>query len=128
MESVAESFQWPVNGRIVSSFGAREAGGANKGIDIAASEGAEVFASRSGTVSFVHPELPRFGKTVIIDHGDGFATVYAYLGDILIQPGQSVLRGQAIAKVGSSIDTGRPAVHFEVRRKQKPQNPSYYLP
>ncbi len=128
VEIPAEGFLWPVRGKVVSSFGTKEAGAMNKGIDIAVSEGAGVAASRSGTVSFVHADLPGFGKTIIIDHGDGFATVYAYLGEIAVQAGQAVARGQRIATAGRNVRSGGPMIHFEIRRKQKPQNPFYYLP
>jgi murein DD-endopeptidase MepM/ murein hydrolase activator NlpD len=123
-----ESFVWPVEGRVVSVFGLRGPGGVNKGIDIEAPRGAEVQASRGGRVSFTHENLPGFGKTIILDHGEGFATVYAYLEEILVNSGQGVDQHQVIARVGAGGRARGSALHFEVRRKQKPQNPFHYLP
>lgn len=122
-----EPFVWPVEGRVISIFGTRRQATVNKGIDIQAPAGTEVVASRSGWVSFIHEGLPGFGKTVILDHRDGFATVYAYMGEILVRPGQEVAQRQPIARVGATGRTEVPALHFEIRRNQKPQNPFYYL-
>jgi len=123
-----QDFVWPVSGRVISVFGMRRGTTLNKGIDIQAPQGTEVWAARGGHVSFVHEGLPGFGKTIILDHGDGFATVYAYVGQILVRKGESVVQHQVIARVGSTGRTEVPALHFEVRRNQKPQNPFHYLP
>lgn len=123
-----EAFAWPVQGRVISVFGLRSAGGVNKGIDIEAPLGSEVKASRRGRVSFIHENLPGFGKTIILDHGDGFATVYAYAQEILVAPGQEVDQHQVIARVGAGGRARVAALHFELRRNQKPQNPFHYLP
>ena len=122
-----DEFVWPVRGKIVSVFGMRRGGALNKGIDIQASGGTQVMASRGGIVSFVHQGLPGFGKTVILDHGDGFATVYAYIGEILVRQGEVVSQRQVIARVGKSGRTEVPALHFEIRYHQRPKNPFYYL-
>ena len=127
-ESSSADFIWPVRGKVISIFGTRRRGTVNKGIDIQARPGAEVYAARNGTVSFTHEGLPGFGKTIILDHGDGFASVYAYVGEILVQPGDAVAQRQAIARVGETGRTEVPALHFEIRRHQKAQNPLRYLP
>lgn len=116
-----------MQGRVISIFGMRRRGAINKGIDIQARRGADVVAARGGEVAFVHENLPGFGKTIILDHGSGFATVYAYIGEILVRPGERVSQRQVIARVGKSGRSEVPALHFEVRRHQKPQNPFYYL-
>ncbi len=121
-------FVWPVDGRVISIFGSRRKGNMNKGVDIQAPGGSDVRASRSGRVSFVHEALPGFGKTIIVEHGGGFATVYAYIDQILVRSGDSVAQRQVIARVGKTGRTEVPALHFEIRRRQKPQNPLYYLP
>ncbi len=123
-----EGFVWPVEGKVISVFGMRRGNAVNKGIDIQASTGSEVVAARSGQVNFVHESLPGFGKTIILDHGDGFATVYAYVSQILVRKGEEVTQRQVIARVGSSGRADGPALHFEIRKHQKPQNPFYYLP
>ena len=121
-------FIWPVKGKVISIFGTRRRGTVNKGIDIQAREGTEVYAARGGRVSFTHEGLPGFGKTIILDHGHGFASVYAYVGEILVGQGDVVAQRQVIARVGESGRAEVPALHFEIRKAQKAQNPLFYLP
>lgn len=121
-------FVWPVQGRVIAIFGTRRRGTINKGIDIQARPGAEVLASRSGRVSFIHESLPGFGKTIILEHTGGFASVYAYVGEILVHQGDAVAQRQRIARVGETGRAQVPALHFQIRRQQKPQNPLHYLP
>ena len=113
---------------MISIFGARGGGRVNKGVDIQASSGSDVRAARGGRVDFIHENLPGFGKTIIIDHGDGFASVYAYVSEILVRKGDVVAQRQVIARVGKTGRAEVPALHFQIRRNQKPQNPLYYLP
>lgn len=117
-----------MQGRVIAIFGTRRRGTINKGIDIQARSGAEVVAARSGRVSFIHESLPGFGKTIILEHENGFASVYAYVSEILVRQGDWVAQRQKIARVGSTGRTEVPALHFEIRREQKPQNPLRYLP
>ncbi len=126
--SDATEFIWPVEGKVISIFGMRQGTLLNKGIDIQAPLGREVLAARGGLVSFIHEGLPGFGKTIIIDHRDGFATVYAYVGQILVEKGERVAQRQIIARVGRTGRTDVSALHFEVRRNQRPENPFHYLP
>jgi len=123
-----EGFIWPVKGTVVSYFGATSNMAKNKGIDIAARQGAAVLASRGGKVTFTSERLKGYGKTVIIDHLDGFETVYAYNTQNLVDTNQRVDQGDVIAKTGKTGRADRPTLHFEIRRKHKPQNPFYYLP
>ena len=123
-----EPFAWPVQGRVISIFGTRWRGRVNKGIDVQARAGSEVRAARSGKVSFVHEGLPGLGKTIILEHAEGFASVYAYVGEILVRQGDWVAQRQVIARVGETGRTSVPALHFEIRRNQKAQNPLRYLP
>ncbi len=123
-----EQFIWPAQGKVISIFGSKWRGRVNKGIDIQARSGSEVRAARSGKVSFVHEGLPGFGKTIIVEHAEGFASVYAYVGEILVGQGDIVAQRQVIARVGETGRTHVPALHFEVRRNQRAQNPLHYLP
>ena len=124
----AEEFTWPVQGKVIAIFGTRWRGRVNKGIDVQARTGTEVRATRSGKVSFVHEGLPGFGKTIILEHAEGFASVYAYVGEILVRQDEWVNQRQVIARVGETGRTQVPALHFEIRRNQKAQNPLHYLP
>ncbi|MBI3323127.1 MAG: M23 family metallopeptidase [Candidatus Omnitrophica bacterium] len=126
--SPSAGFVWPVQGRVISVFGSRGRGRVNKGVDIQAPSGAEVRAARGGRVDFVHEGLPGFGKTIILDHEDGFASVYAYVSEILVRRGEVVAQRQVIARVGRTGRAEVPALHFQIRRNQKPQNPLHYLP
>ena len=121
-------FIWPVKGALLASFGARHHGVANQGIDVAAPAGTPVVASRGGRVAFVGDEVPGYGKTIIIDHGDGYHSVYAWNGEVLVTAGQVVPQRQLIAKVGATGRATAPSLHFEIRRGHRPQNPFYFLP
>lgn len=93
------------------------------------SYGASIYASRGGTVIYTDPtgKQTTYGKYIIIDHGDGYTTIYAHCSQILVSQGQTVSRGQLIGKVG---DTGRvtgPHLHFEVRKDNVRQNPMNYV-
>ncbi|MBI5144364.1 MAG: peptidoglycan DD-metalloendopeptidase family protein [Candidatus Omnitrophica bacterium] len=123
-----DSFLWPVSGTVVAFFGARVDKVRNKGIDIRASIGNKVMASRSGKVVFCDDRFKGYGRTVILDHGDSYQTVYAYNSEILVKVGDSVDRGRTIARVGSTGRAKEPSLHFEIRKDGVPQNPFYYLP
>jgi len=123
-----EDFIWPVRGRVISYFGEKRDSIPNKGIDIQARDGMTVAASRSGKVIFSEDKVRGFGKTVIIDHGDGIQTVYSHNSEILARVGEDVRQAQPIAKVGSTGRGSSPYLHFEIRKRHKPQNPFYYLP
>ena len=123
-----KSFIWPVKGSVVSFYGSIEDNIKNKGIDIRAREGSRVVASRGGEVSFCDENMKGFGKTIIIDHGDSFSTVYAYNSRILVEVGQPVTKETVIAKVGNTGRAPSPRLHFEIRKNKVPKNPFYYLP
>ncbi len=122
-----EDFIWPVKGRVVSSFGEKTGPTPNKGVDIQARAGTVVVASRSGRVIFSEDKVRGFGKTVIIEHGDGIQTVYSHNSEILVKIGEDVRQGSPVAKVGSGGRENSPYLHFEIRKKHKPQNPFFYL-
>ena len=86
-----------------------------------------VTASRGGKVVYCDSHLKGFGQTVIIDHMDGFQTVYSYNADIAVKVGDMVEQKDVIAKVGSSGRAREPMLHFEIRKNGEPQNPEFYL-
>lgn len=122
------TFSWPVAGKVISYFGDKKGLVANKGIDIEAREGSDVVAADGGVVSFVDENMKGLGKTIIIDHENGFSTVYAHNSEILVKLGQKITRNQTIAKVGRTGRATKPYLHFQIRRGHEPQNPFYYLP
>lgn len=124
---VKNAFIWPVSGEVISSFSDKLDKTKNKGIDISSEEGRIVRASRGGKVVFCDSKVKGLGKTVILDHGDGYQTVYAYNSEILVKVGDKVEQSDVIARVGGTGRAKRPSLHFEIRKDGKAQNPSYYL-
>lgn len=120
-------FTWPVRGEVISPFGSKVGRVVNKGIDIQAGEGADVRAAKAGRVVYCDSHLKGFGKTVILDHGDKYQTVYAYNSDILVKVGDAVERNSVIAKAGRTGRARESMLHFEIRKDGEPQNPFYYL-
>jgi len=123
-----EDFVWPVKGKIIASFGQTFNDMINKGLNIQKYKGADVRAARSGRVVFYDSTFEEFGKTIIIDHGDGFSTVYARNSEVFIKIGDYVQRGSIIAKIGFSGKDKNVYLHFEIRKGYMPQNPYFYLP
>lgn len=119
---------WPTSGALVAHFGARVHGQPDNGIDLAALPGMTVRAAATGEVIFAGTEPERFGQLIVIDHGDGWATAYAYLGKVLIKQGAHVRAGEPIARIGASGEAKKPTLHFELRHANVPQDPVPALP
>ena len=123
-------FQWPVRGSISSDYGYRHIfGGLNfhRGVDIPAPMGTAVHAAADGTVIFAGVK-GSYGNLVIIDHGNGFQTLYGHNSGFLVQAGDVVTRGQSIAAVGSTGRSTGPHCHFEVHLNGMLVDPLMYLP
>jgi len=122
---------WPVNGHLLSSFGARTdpfsgEGAMHTGVDLSAAMGTPVHAAGDGTV--VHASWGgQYGNLVIIDHGDGVQTWYAHLSRFLVVPGQEIRRGEVLGKSGATGRVTAPHLHYEVRLGGTPVNPYKYL-
>ena len=98
----------------------------HRGIDFAGVAGTEVLAVADGIVS--HTGLDGgYGRMIEVTHGDGYVTRYAHNAKILVKPGQTVKRGDAIALMGSTGRSTGPHVHFEVLRNGKPMNPLAFV-
>ncbi len=124
-----EDFIWPIKGKVIVPFGQTYNNMLNKGINIQAQQNSDVVASRSGKVVFYDPEFLNFGKTIIIDHGNGFTTIYAGNSQVFVKPGDTVQKGAPIARVGSSQGRDKNSyLHFEIRKGYISQNPYFYLP
>ncbi|MFH1457725.1 MAG: LysM peptidoglycan-binding domain-containing M23 family metallopeptidase [Candidatus Omnitrophota bacterium] len=124
----SDDFIWPLKGRVISFFGRAFNNIVNKGINIEPYASLNVVASRSGRVVFYSESFGSYGKTLIIEHGDGFSTVYARNAEIFVKPGDTVPRGFFIAKAGSAGRDKSEYLHFEIRKGHIPQNPYFYLP
>jgi murein DD-endopeptidase MepM/ murein hydrolase activator NlpD len=124
-------FGWPVHGRISSRYGMRlhpvyRRRMMHTGLDIAAPYGSSIRAALQGRVTFVGWK-GGYGKTVVIEHPNGYETLYGHCSTILVNRGQIVKKGERVAKVGSTgVSTG-PHVHFEVRKAGKRTNPESVL-
>ena len=121
-------FAWPVQGRVISRFGAGQSGEKQNGVNIAAPLETPVRAAADGTVAYVGTGIASLGGLVIVKHGSTWTTVYGYNSRLLVQRGQAVKRGQTIALSGETGSIERPAVHFELRRGRVPVNPEDQLP
>jgi murein DD-endopeptidase MepM/ murein hydrolase activator NlpD len=122
-----DRFQWPLQGKIISRFGAKNGGQHNDGINIAAKEGAKVYAADGGTVAYAGNELKGFGNLLLIRHTDGWITAYAHNEKLLVKKGDKVSRGQPIALVGATGNVDSPQLHFEIRRGSDPVDPMQHL-
>ena len=127
-DSDAPAMQWPTEGAVVTRFGERVAGIPSNGIDLSAHYGTKVRAAAAGTVLYAGKEPERFGQLILIDHGGGWITAYAYLGTMTVKEGDKVAARERIALVGKSGEAVRPTVHFEVRRNNVPRDPELFLP
>jgi murein DD-endopeptidase MepM/ murein hydrolase activator NlpD len=116
-------FRWPARGRIIQAFKP----GGNDGINIAVPEGTSVKAAESGVVAYAGSELKGYGNLILIRHPNGFVSAYANNGDIEVKRGETVKRGQTIAKSGQSGNVASPQLHFELRKGATPVDPTQYL-
>lgn len=120
---------WPVNPKVASissPFGARRGGSGHQGIDLSAPRGTPVWAAADGKVVVAERE-GAFGRTVVIDHGNGYTTRYAHLKRIKVEHGRRVKRGDVIGTVGASGNASGPHLHYEVLRDGAPVDPRPYL-
>ena len=126
-----DSFRWPCSGRITSYFGYRNTGirGAtsnHKGIDIACARGTPIYAADGGRVTYAGYK-GAMGYVVIIDHNNGYVTYYEHNSSLLVSAGQTVYKGQQIAKAGRSGVASGVHCHFGIQRNGTYVNPLNYL-
>jgi murein DD-endopeptidase MepM/ murein hydrolase activator NlpD len=121
-------FVWPVDGSVISDFGAKGDGRYNDGINIAASVGTPVRAAENGVVAYAGNEVRGFGNMLLLKHANGWVTAYAHNDELLVQRGERIRRGQVIARVGSSGSVDRPQLHFEIRKGKRAVDPMQELP
>ena len=123
----ASKFSWPLRGKILSGFGSKPNGLVNDGINIAGTKGANVLAAENGFVAYAGNEVKGMGNLIIIQHSDGFMTVYAHMDTMSVRRGATVVVGQKIGTVGQSGKVDRPQLHFEIRKGTRAYNPVNYL-
>ena len=117
----------PLAGSVLAAFGGRLPDGrSSDGLLIAGTAGAEVRAAAPGRVAY-SDWLKGYGLLVILDHGDGWMSLYAFNDALLKDVGDWVRGGEPLATVGSSGGQGRPGLYFELRRNGQPQDPKPWL-
>jgi murein DD-endopeptidase MepM/ murein hydrolase activator NlpD len=118
------TFVWPTASRLISG---NDFWSGHLGLDIGAAMGAPVYAADSGVVVYSAGIDGGYGLMVMIDHGNGFHTLYAHLSTLVARCGQNVVQGQTIAYSGSSGNSTGPHLHFEIRYMGAFVNPHDYL-
>lgn len=121
----------PANGKITSPFGIRKhpithIRTEHKGVDIDADTGAPIKAAGSGKVVFAGYSYG-YGNNVVIDHSNGFRTIYGHSSKLLVKTGDAVKKGQKIALVGSTGRSTGPHLHFEIRINNTAVDPTKYV-
>ena len=118
---------WPVAGNLLASFGGRLPDGRRSdGVLIAAPAGATIKAVADGAVVFAD-WMTGYGNILIVDHGNGYMSLYAHADGLLKDPGTPVRRGDPVATVGTSGGQEMAALYFELRRNGTPVNPAGWL-
>ena len=123
----SSKFSWPVRGKILSNYGAKSSGLFNDGINIGATRGTAVKAAENGVVAYAGNEVKGMGNLIIIQHEDGWMTVYAHMDSMVVRRGARVSVGQQIGTVGKTGKVDSPQLHFEIRKGTKAYNPTQYL-
>ena len=125
--SALPSFRWPVRGKVITSYGSKTNGKANDGINVAVPEGTPVKAAEDGVVAYSGNELKGYGNLILVRHSNGYVTAYAHASELLVRRGDTIKRGQIIAKSGQSGEVGSPQLHFEIRKGSSPVDPLQFL-
>lgn len=120
-------FVWPVRGQVISSYGPKDGGLYNDGINIAAPRGTPVVAAADGVIAYVGNTLQSYGNLVLIRHPGGMVTAYAHLLSVTVKEGATIRRGQPIGAVGSTGTVAHAQLHFEVRHGTDSIDPRQYL-
>ena len=131
-KGVASRFVWPLEGEVVSTFGPRVhpvLGNRehHDGIDIDVPEGTVVHAAAGGEV-YYYGEQPGYGNVLILEHAEGYYTMYGHLSSAIVSVGRFVEMGQEVALSGNTGISSGPHLHFEIRNGEFPIDPLRYLP
>lgn len=124
----AARFAWPLDGPVRRGWKPHTSSDFHDGLDITAPRGAAVSAAGAGTVLFAAKEKEQFGNLVVIDHGEGWYTAYAFLSRITVKKGHKVKRGERVGLVGDTGMAKGNELHFEVRKNGTPIDPMTELP
>lgn len=124
----APHFAWPLTAPVARGFVARGRRDYHDGLDLKAAEGTAVRAAAAGTVLYAGEEPRQFGKLVVIDHGQGWHSAYAFLSRVTVSKGDPVRAGELVGLVGHSGMAQGNQLHFELRHDNRPVDPARLLP
>ena len=116
-------FGWPTSGSITNGYYAF-----HPGLDIGGWAGAPILAADSGHVVVSGWDSTGYGNMIVIDHSNGFQTLYAHLNSVYVEAGTNVAKGQQIGEMGSTGNSTGPHLHFEIRQGTVQRNPYGFLP
>jgi len=117
-------FAWPTSGNVTQGYW-----GGHAAIDIGSWTGASVKVADAGYVTYVgYGWSSGYGNHVIVDHGNGYSTVYAHLNSVFVSPGENLGRGEQLGTVGNTGNSTGPHLHFEIRYQGVRRNPYSFLP
>lgn len=118
------NFDWPVSGHITQQFWH-----GHRAIDVGARAGAPIVAADSGyVIKASHGWNGGYGRMVMIDHGNGFVSLYAHMNTVYVRQGENVAKGEQLGTVGNTGRSTGPHLHFEIRQNGAARNPFYFLP
>jgi murein DD-endopeptidase MepM/ murein hydrolase activator NlpD len=118
------TFVWPASGSITQRFW-----NGHRAIDVGSWSGSPVKAADSGYVAIAGGGWNGgYGNYAVVDHGNGYISLYAHLNSIFVRPGENVVRGQQLGTVGNTGNSTGPHLHFEIRYQGVPRNPFSFLP
>ena len=120
--------RWPLAKPVLTSLFGKRWGRDHEGIDMGAPNGTPVLAAADGEVVYAGDRVRGYGNMVVLQHAGDLLTVYAHNSLLLVHVGDRIVVGQEIARVGSTGRSTGTHLHFEVRRKQEPQDPLQFLP
>ncbi len=128
-----QGFEWPAKGRISGVYGSQrvlngEPRRPHFGLDIAAPEGAEVYAPADGLITMAHPDMYFSGGTIILDHGQGLSSTFLHLSKILVEAGSFVRQGDLIGLIGSTGRASGPHLDWRMNWLNRRVDPQPLLP
>ncbi len=126
-EDTTSKLRWPVRGRVIAPFGPRADGTHNDGLNIAVPMGTDIHAAEHGVIAYAGDELEGYGKLVLVRHDNGWVTAYAHNSQLLVERGDTVMRGQIIARAGKTGKADQPQLRFELRQSAKPVDPTQFM-
>ena len=121
-------WRWPLPGTPRRGFAPRTTANYHDGIDIRAPRGTAVRAAAPGKVIFAGSEPTQFGTMVVVDHGNGWHSAYAFLSRLTVKQGDEVSAGERVGLVGNTGRARGNELHFEIRRDSRPVDPEAQLP